>query len=227
MNYQQFKTNFAPGSSVASPEGAFMGECVSYARQYMALVHGFKSGPIGHAAQIPYNRTFLTAYEKVSAPQVGDLIFWGDDAGNWTNEYGHVAIYDGPGMMMNQNYGSSGKVSRNAIFLPGLIGYYRLKEDEVIKDNTNDYYWYGQILPRRVIYEGKGEMTKAEFRKYAVGKDIHSYVSWLFNHERAKRTQAVLDLGRKARDENWDAKMTASGEVDREAVIKYVEKNLK
>jgi hypothetical protein len=127
MTYSEFKATYPIGSSIASPEGTFLGECVSYARQYMRSVHGFISGPIGHAAQIPYNKTFLAAYEKVFTPQVGDLIFWGDDAGTWTNEYGHVAIYDGPGMMMNQNYGSNGKVTRNAIFQPGLIGYYRLK----------------------------------------------------------------------------------------------------
>lgn len=127
ITYAEFKKRYPIGKDVASPEGLFRGECVSYVRQYMLQVHGFSSGPLGHAINIPDNKTFLSAYKKVSSPRVGDLMFWGDDAGNWTGIHGHTAIYDGNGMMYNQNYNGSRVISKNPIFTPGFKGYYRPK----------------------------------------------------------------------------------------------------
>lgn len=139
ITYADFKKKYPVGSSVASPEGLYKGECVSYVRQYMQQVNGFLSGPLGNAVDIPSNPAFLAFYRKVTTPRVGDLMFWGDDVGSWTGPNGHTAIYDGNSVMMNQNYNGSGVVSRNQVFTQGFIGYYRPKgEDMVTKTQITD-----------------------------------------------------------------------------------------
>lgn len=183
ITYKEFKKKYPPGSSVASPEGTFKGQCVSLVRQYMLQVDGFKSGPLGDAAQIPYNPTFLKAYEKVKKRQVGDLMFWGNDAGTWTGPAGHTAIYDGGSTMYNQNYNNSLKVSFNTLFTPGFIGYYRKKEtmseqdkkDLALGRTARAYNWEKQVqaskkLAETVVKENQSKVWLEKIKKLATRK---------------------------------------------------------
>lgn len=142
----QFYQSHPIGTSVAKPFFPFdyLGECVSYVLTKAVEVDGVPfSSPMGHAAQIPYNATFLRYYEPVSDPIEGDLMFWGDDPGTWTGPEGHTALYDSPGYMMNQNFNGSRVISRNKIFTPGFIGYFRRKgatmeNEDLITDKDID-----------------------------------------------------------------------------------------
>lgn len=178
ITYSQFKAKYPPGSSVASPEGTYKGQCVSYVRQYMAQVHGVETAPLGNAVDFATNPTFLKYYEKVPSRKVGDIMIWGDDPGSWTGTAGHDAIYDGYDKMMNQNYDNSLVVSRNTIFSPGFIGYYRLKGeymdkptkaevesafDYIGREPTDSEYSYYTSRSRKVLYTN---VIKALYKKY-------------------------------------------------------------
>ncbi len=132
MTHAEFKAKYPHGVSVGKPFAPYdyVGECVSFVLRYMKEVHNVPvNAPLGHAAQIPYNSFFNQHYQKVAASdrQVGDLMFWGNDAGSWTGVAGHTAIYDGDNKMYNQNWNGDGKVSTRTVFSPGFIGYYRPK----------------------------------------------------------------------------------------------------
>ena len=173
ITYPQFKAKYPPGSQVCSPEGTYCGQCVSYVRQYMAQVHGVKTAPLGNAVDFATNPTFLSYYRKVSDSErrVGDIMIWADDPGTWTGEAGHDAIYDGTDKMMNQNFDGSLKVSRNTIFSPGFIGYYRKKGDDVIGNENHVKILFRQFVNR--------EPTAAEIKDYK-GKDLAYALGKLF-----------------------------------------------
>lgn len=175
MTYQDFKKKYPVGSSVASPEGTFKGECVSLVRMYMKEVHGFVSGPLGNAVDIATNPVFLSAYKKVASSdrKPGDLMFWGDDAGNWTGIYGHTAIYDDYNRMYNQNYANSRVVSFNDTFSPGFIGYYRFKEEKMIQHLLNENHLdilFKQFVNRKPTAIEKADHLKRGTLDYTLGK---------------------------------------------------------
>jgi hypothetical protein len=128
---EQFK-NDTLGGSFAKPriaypgDGWYVGECVSYVRQYMEQVQGIITENYGHALDFWSNRKIDSLYEKVTSPQDGDLVVWKDDDGNWTGKEGHIAIWC-QGQILNQNYGGSRRVTMNKMFTSGLLGYLRLK----------------------------------------------------------------------------------------------------
>lgn len=141
MTYDEFKRTFPIGTSIGKPFPPYdyIGECVSYWLQKAVKVDAAPfNAPLGHAAQIPSNPTFLQYYEKIpdSERKVGDAMFWGD--GSMTGPEGHVAIYDGGEYMMNQNYNGSRVISRNNIFTSAFMGYYRIKGEDMtaIADKT-------------------------------------------------------------------------------------------
>lgn len=173
ISYTDFKKKYPIGSSVGKPFPPYdyVGECVSFVLHKMTEVDGAPIvSPLGHAAQIPHNDTFKEYYESVPASerQIGDLMFWENDQGNWTGDAGHTAIYDGNDYMYNQNFNSSGKVSRDKIFTPGFIGYFRRKGGTMSKPNTQQLHDMGTAA-YRAIYDREPESGKAAI---AMGKKM-------------------------------------------------------
>lgn len=162
MTHSAFKKKYPSGSSVGKPFPPYdyKGECVSFVLRYMREVDGVPvNAPIGHAAQIPYNSFFKQHYSKVSSRKIGDLMFWGNDDGNWTGPAGHTAIYDGNGKMYNQNWNGDKKVSTRSVFSPGFIGYYRPKEKDMYKGKSAEYWYkkykryYGYTKTKRILLD--------------------------------------------------------------------------
>lgn len=130
---EQFKADTLGGrfgvpgtSNTKLGDPAYAGQCVSYVRLYIEEVLGIKTAVWGHAANYWTNPAVLVHFEKVATPQDGDIVVWGDDAGNWTTQYGHIAIWY-KGQILNQNYGGNLKVTLNSHFTEGLLGYLRPK----------------------------------------------------------------------------------------------------
>ncbi|SRR6266542_22024 len=164
--YEDFKRKYPAGSSVAKPFPPFdfAGECVSYTLTKAVEVDGVPfAAPLGDAAQIPLHPTFRQYYQQVALPIPGDLMFWGDDSGTWTGPEGHTALYDAPGLMMNQNFNGSRVVSKNAIFTPGFIGYFRVKEEQVSKPT------YDEVLSQFRTFIGQDPTEQQQ--NYYVARD--------------------------------------------------------
>lgn len=116
-----------PGTSNTNlGDPAYAGQCVSYVRLYMEEVLGIKTAVWGHAVNYWTHASVLAHFDKVQTPQDGDIVVWGDDPGNWTTEYGHIAIWY-KGQILNQNFGGNLKVTINSHFTQGLLGYLRPK----------------------------------------------------------------------------------------------------
>lgn len=135
---EQFK-NETLGGSYGKPRIAyigdpwFLGECVSYVRQYMEQVDGVVTGNWGDAKDYWTNSTVAQYYEKVASPRDGDIVVWGDDQGTFTGPAGHIGIWF-QGQILNQNYGGSRRVTLNKMFSPGLLGYLRRKGERTMLD---------------------------------------------------------------------------------------------
>jgi hypothetical protein len=193
--YTQFKQDHPIGSSVAKPFAPFdfRGECVSYGLTKSVEVDGVPfNAPMGHAAQIPFNPTFLKYYEQVASPIEGDLMFWEDDAGNWTGPEGHMAVYDGGGYMMNQNYGGSRVISQNKVFTPGFIGYFRLKGGQSMQVTEPLFRRLWSLVGLDIGPEAR-QPTQKEVDE-AVGRDVLEFLDYWMNTEPLKeqRAQAAL-----------------------------------
>ncbi|QHC73773.1 CHAP domain-containing protein [Rathayibacter sp. VKM Ac-2805] len=135
MTLEQFLAGYPIGGSYGNPgTGTYRGQCVSYVRLYMEAVLGIKTAVWGNAVDYWSNPAVLAHFDRVPAGQErdGDIPVWGDDPGSWTGPEGHIGIrYNG--RLLNQNYGGSLRVSINTMFAPGLLGFLRVKGEEMIK----------------------------------------------------------------------------------------------
>lgn len=133
VSLEVFKNNTL-GGSYGKPrldfvgDGWYVGECVSYVRQYMEQVQGVRSETAGHAVSYFKSQYMLKFYDQVTdgSRQDGDILVWADDRGNMTGPEGHIAIAYQQ-RILNQNYGGSRKVSINDFFAPGYLGALRRK----------------------------------------------------------------------------------------------------
>ena len=134
----QFVAKYPPGSRIDTdgfpPKQPY--QCVDLTKQYMLDCYGIPLGAYGDAADYWTDTApiILTKFDKVSTTSFidGDMIIWGDDAGNFTGPAGHIAIWY-QGQIYNQNYNGSGKVSFNKYFSAGFAGVLRPKETNVDK----------------------------------------------------------------------------------------------
>ena len=192
ITLEQFKNNTL-GQSIGNPgTGTYVGECVSYVRQYMEQVLGIKTIVNGHAVSY-YNSAFMAQhFDKVpmGQEQNGDILCWGDDPGSWTNQYGHIAIRYAPGQILNQNFGGNRKVTINAFFSPGYQGALRLKQGaggnevaDIINLDTARIVSHG-ILARNGVAGRQNALdgsSDADLKANHVGKPLtNSYVQGLF-----------------------------------------------
>ena len=149
MTLEQFKIKTL-GNTYGNPvTNTWVGECVSYVRQYMEQVLDIKTAVWGHALNYWTNPSVLQYFTKVQTPQDGDIVVWGDDVGSWTSSVGHIAIWY-KGKILNQNYRGLKKVTLNNIFTPGLLGYLRPKSSIIDtmpnEQDVKDYFkvWVGK-----------------------------------------------------------------------------------
>jgi len=150
LSLEQFKNKTMGGSYGNPGTGTYKGQCVSYVRMYMEEVQGVKTRIAGNAVDYWYNSWVLSLYDRVPKGQErnGDILVWGNDNGNWTGSAGHIAIRYNPGVMLNQNYGNSLKVSINGFFAPGYLGALRLKAPATPEVKVNAIYM--DVLERPV-----------------------------------------------------------------------------
>jgi len=155
ISLEQFKNNTMGGSFGNPGTGTFKGQCVSYVRMYMEQVQGVTTRIAGNAVDYWNNPWVLSLYNRVPAGQEqnGDILVWGNDAGTWTGAEGHIAIRYNPGVILNQNYGSSLRVSINGFFAPGYLGALRLKVSIPVTSRERVNALYMEILERPVDAE--------------------------------------------------------------------------
>jgi len=188
ISLEQFKQKTLGGSYGNPGTGTFVGQCVSYIRQYMEQVLGIKTIVNGHASNY-YNSAFMAQYfDKVSGPlKDGDILCWGDDPGSWTGPEGHIAISYG-GQLLNQNFGGSLKVTINPFFSQGYQGALRLKG---VKGMTKE-----QI---QVIYKfaSVGDPASTSHINAWLGKSLDQYLTMMNNdpsiQARQKAARTALD----------------------------------
>jgi hypothetical protein len=203
ISYPAFKKKYPIGKTVCSPEGTYCGQCASLVRTYMKEVHGVVTGPLGNAVDFADNSTFLKYYEKIPDKdrKSGDIMIWGNDPGTWTGEAGHDAIYDGNDYMYNQNFNGSLKVSRNKIFTPGFIGYYRKKGETVSKPTRAEIETAFDLIGRNP--------KEGEYKTYL---KLDKAVLW------EKIAKAVWRRFKDAQE---------SSSISKDTVLQYLSKNLK
>lgn len=183
MTLEQFK-NETLNKSYGNPKtNTYVGECVSYVRQYMEQVLGIKTAVWGNAVDYWTNPQVLQYFNKVSSPKDGDIVVYGDDPGNWTGPAGHIAIYY-KGQLLNQNYNNSRKVTINPMFSPGRLGYLRKKDmaEKVDLDTARRLAY--SILGDKTALTGKRD---ADLKKNHVGHTLDAaYIAGLFESPEAK-----------------------------------------
>jgi hypothetical protein len=225
---EQFKTDTLGGSFGNPGSGTYKGQCVSYVRLYMEEVLGIPTAVWGHALSYWTNPAVLVHFDKVSTPQDGDIVVWGDDTGSWTGPEGHIAI-SYQRRLLNQNFGGNLKVTINDMFTEGLLGYLRPK-------NKGDDMATPEIIDLAF---------QAGFNKQATAQDIAEFqgkpITLLLQHV----LKYNVDLRTKAAnfDIFVDALKRSDSEVERlrlveqavqgknvaiskEAIIDYLTKNL-
>lgn len=192
---EQFKVDTL-GQSLGNPgTNTWVGQCVSYVRQYMEQVEGVKTGIYGNASDFYNNANVLANYVHVPAGQEqnGDILCWGNDAGTMTGPEGHIAIRYAPGKILNQNYGGTLRVSINNFFSAGYQGALRRKttnqpqggNDVPVKINldTSRILAHG-VLARNGVSGRQNALTgsgDADLSTNHVGKDLtNEYVQGLF-----------------------------------------------
>lgn len=146
ITLDQFIQNHPSGTTVASPENAFAGQCVSLVRQILLQVYGFNGGKLGDAVDFAsvVSQAKLATVGLKWLPgdtnfQDGDILVWGDDPGTWTSKYGHIAAWY-QGKLYNQNWNNSLKISFNNFFAPGYLGRYTKEEPVPTKQNVIDQF---------------------------------------------------------------------------------------
>lgn len=130
MNLEQFKINTLGGSFGNPKTGTYRGECVSYARKYMEEVLDISTYPDGDAKDYWNNSISTKNFDKVGAPQNGDVVVYG---ANPKNKYGHIGIWYN-GQLLSQNYNIPLHVTIASLNLPNRLGYLRKKGNQVPED---------------------------------------------------------------------------------------------
>ncbi|WP_427007208.1 CHAP domain-containing protein [Pseudarthrobacter sp. H2] len=210
--FEQFKNDTLGGrfgnpgtdnTNLGAP--AYAGQCVSYVRLYMEEVLGIPTAVWGNAVDYWTNATVLQRFDRVSNPQDGDIVVWGDDAGNWTGPEGHIAIWY-KGRLLNQNYGGSLKVTISSMFTPGLLGYLRIKGGEDVITDADNEYGRWQKLAQQIRGRAQG-FSREEFRAAAVGRTWLRAMEILSDNEESNQNYQDAQLGKLARTDNWQGQI--------------------
>ncbi|WP_425005746.1 CHAP domain-containing protein [Mycolicibacterium sp. S3B2] len=217
ISLEQFKNNTL-GQSVGKPrldwpgDAYYVGECVSYVRQYIEQVHGIKSENAGHAVGFWSSPFMLRHYDRITngSRKDGDILVWGDDPGNWTGKEGHIGISYG-GRILNQNFGGSRKVTINDFFSQGYLGALRLKGKggkTVIENNDPEYDRWSRL---HLNLRGS-KFGRDYFNKNIVGMTERTFIDSVMNNPETDYRRFAADIGTTAMKEGWSK--TASRPTD-------------
>lgn len=210
ISLEQFKNQTLGGSYGNPGSGTYFGECVSYVRQYMEQVQGIPTAVWGHAANYWYNPAVLANYDRITngSRQDGDILVWGDDAGNWTGPPGHIGISYG-GKILNQNFGGSRKVTIDPFFSPGYLGALRRKNNggqDMPIPNADNYYWrYNKAMQ----YIRGRSMSREEFNQNFVGRTDLQMLEAMLDNPEADAHVDYANWGRTAKNDNWAGQIAA------------------
>lgn len=109
-----FKNWAVQESSVGTPVGTYIGECVSLIQQYLSRVFGIPFQARGHAKDWATNANVLSHFDKVNTPQAGDI---GVSGATPSNPYAHIWIYLTPNLILEQNGRVPRRVSTGTPYL--------------------------------------------------------------------------------------------------------------
>ena len=215
MNLQEFYTWAHGQGTVTNMQGTYPGQCVSLISQYLNKCFGLSPGAWGNAVDYwtNTNPNILTKFNKIPTTSFenGDILVWGKGA--WTSNYGHIAIWYN-GKLFQQNYNNTLRISDNPFFSYGFLGVLRPKstistgttggENTMINNTDNEYNrWAKMFLQIRGRYPGRSEFVSA-----GVGRTWLSAIEVLSDNEEADINVANASLGRQARSENWQDKLS-------------------
>lgn len=130
LTLEQFYAKYPPGARIDT-DGFPAGQpyqCVDLTKQYVHDVFGMPITAYGNAVDWWSNPKILAVFNRITdgSKQDGDILVWGNDAGTFTGEAGHIGIWRA-GKIYNQNYGNSGRISNNAFVSAGYLGALRAK----------------------------------------------------------------------------------------------------
>lgn len=218
ISLQEFKDQTLGGSYGTPPpvlirdQGTYIGQCVSYCRQYCEAVLGIKTKAWGNAADWWTNPEVLVLFDRITGEanrQDGDILVWGDDTGNFTGPAGHDAIAFDGGKILNQNYNNSLRVSVNLFFSPGYLGALRLKGDQMEKvTNESCYNAFNGILMR--------PPTKYDLDTYVDKWTLSSLIALLMTTNERTTVFNQWTTGRQAIQDEWQKQivtLTAENEA--------------
>jgi len=183
------------------------GQCVAFINLYTNDVFGVRYPITGlsYAGQFldkPNTRPDLfTQVRGTSGIKRGDIIVWGGNPG-------HVGIFlqpSGNGFISQDQNWIPNKVTRVQHDWNNVIGYIRVKGEDMIPDADNYYWRYGKKLASQV--RGR-ELTRAEFSKYIAGKSDLRAVEILSDDPEADVAQNWQNVGRVAVQDNWNGQIT-------------------
>lgn len=156
------------GGSNTWKDGGYLGQCVSLINQYCRRVFGFQPGAWGHAVAWGYttNVNVRKYFNHVTgSPKAGDILVYGATIGN---PYGHIEIYLGAGLSLEQNRGYDFKVHVR----PRLGGYYR-----ILRRKTSTAKPAPKPAVKRYVIVAKG-WGLSDVAKKAGYKDYYKSARW-------------------------------------------------
>lgn len=210
MTLNEFKDWAVSQGSVAKfTDGKYVGECVSLINQYLGRVYGIRAGAWGNAKDWATNGSVAQYFDKVSAPQAGDI---GVSGATSTNPYGHIWIYLSPTQVLEQNGKVASKVTVNApLFSPIAILRRKGTGGFMAKVTLNTARILAETIlgrDRAGTHAGKGD---ADLRANHVGAELseqYIYNLWMSNEAHA----AVAD--REAKKAFYDKYSKLVGDLE-------------
>lgn len=192
-------------------DGQYPGECVSLINQYCYRVLRIPAGAWGHAKDWATNFAPLQYFDIVKGSIVeGDILVY------QAAPYGHIEIYIGGGLSLQQNRFYDGLIGVNAI-LPGYIALRKKGQGgttvtDVIKDADNEYgRWAVLSQYIRGRYDRASNrllaLSRKEFQASAVGRTWLKAIEILMDDTEARRNMQHLLIGKLAVADDWEGQI--------------------
>lgn len=207
MNRAQFRDwALAQGSVAKYNDGLYKGECVSLINQYCYRVLGIPADAWGHAKEWATGAA-LKYFDRVGTLQDGDVLVYPATA---TNPYGHIEIYLGGGMSLQQNRFYNGRVGVNAtmdgytaIRKKGTTQATKPKESKMLIGSGEN--WYARCNDTHIRIRGRE--LKRETWKGFIGVDFLHFVETCSDDKEAQVVQQWQETGKIAVRDKWSTQI--------------------
>lgn len=209
MNLSQFKDWALSQGSVATPIGTHKGECVSLIQQYLYKVYGIPFTPRGHAKDWSTNTDVLSNFAFASEPQAGDILVY-----NTGDAYGHIEIYLGNNLSLEQNRGLDKKVHVRSLFTKYPYVILRRKGGKNMNPTRPQIarIW---LLANFADLAQVDAQTRENIYSFYEQRNLEVLLGDLSNGERRKQVVEQFLKGNKP------------SEINKASVIDFISKNLK